>query len=163
MIVKRSAKKIVSGAEFGDLAKMYSQGSEQESGGDWGWVDRKKLNEDLTKVAFSLKPGEVSKVVELSGSYYLLIVEAKKAAAAKSLKDLHGEIEKALIQQQRQSGFRKTGSRSCASPLISRFTKGVKRRDAARESSASLSEIRQGIGPGDYRPRRWPLGSLAGV
>jgi len=94
--------KIVGGAEFGDLAKMYSQGSEQEQGGDWGWVDRKKLNEDLTKVAFNLKPGEVSKVVEVGGSYYLLFVEAKKAASAKPLKDLHAEIEKTLLQAERQ-------------------------------------------------------------
>jgi peptidyl-prolyl cis-trans isomerase SurA len=95
-------EKIVSGAEFGDLARMYSQGSEQEAGGDWGWVDRKKLNEDLTKVAFNLKPGEVSKVIEISGSYYLLFVEARKAASAKPLKELHDEIEKTLMQTERQ-------------------------------------------------------------
>ena len=95
-------EKIAGGAEFADLARMYSQGSEQEVGGDWGWVDRKKMNEELTKVAFSLKPGEVSKVVEVGGSYYLLYVEAKKAGSAKPLKELHAEIEKALIQQERQ-------------------------------------------------------------
>jgi peptidyl-prolyl cis-trans isomerase SurA len=101
-MIEEIREKIVSGAEFGDLAKMYSQGSEQESGGDWGWVDRKKLNEDLTKVAFGLKPGEVSKVIEVGGSYYLLFVEAKKAASAKPLKDLHDEIEKMLLQAERQ-------------------------------------------------------------
>jgi peptidyl-prolyl cis-trans isomerase SurA len=101
-MIEEIREKIVSGAEFGDLAKMYSQGSEQESGGDWGWVDRKKLNEDLTKVAFSLKPGQVSKVIEIGGSYYLLFVEAKKAATFKPLKDLHDEIEKTLMQTERQ-------------------------------------------------------------
>ena len=101
-MIEEIREKIVSGAEFGDLAKMYSQGSEQESGGDWGWVDRKKMNEDLTKVAFNLKPGQVSKVIEVGGSYYLLFVEAKKTASAKPLKDLHDEIEKALMQAERQ-------------------------------------------------------------
>jgi len=101
-MIEEIREKIMSGAEFGDLAKMYSQGSEQESGGDWGWVDRKKLNDELTKVAFSLKPGEVSKVVEVGGSYYLLFVEAKKAASAKPLKELHDEIEKTLMQAERQ-------------------------------------------------------------
>jgi len=93
---------LMKGGEFADFAKLYSQGSEQDIGGDWGWVDRKKLNEELTKVAFSLKPGEISKIVELGDSYYLLYVEAKKAATAKSLKELHDEIEKTLIQQDRQ-------------------------------------------------------------
>jgi parvulin-like peptidyl-prolyl isomerase len=101
-MIEEIREKIVGGAEFGDLAKMYSQGSEQESGGDWGWVDRKKLNEDLTKVAFGLKPGQVSKVIEISGSYYLLFVEAKKAATFKPLKELHDEIEKTLMQTERQ-------------------------------------------------------------
>jgi peptidyl-prolyl cis-trans isomerase SurA len=101
-MIEEIREKIVSGAEFGDLARMYSQGSEQEAGGDWGWVDRKKLNDDLTKVAFSLKPGEVSKVLEIGGSYYLLFVEAKKAASGKPLKELHAEIEKTLMQTERQ-------------------------------------------------------------
>ena len=68
----------------------------QEAAGDRGWIDRKKLNESLTKVAFSLKSGEVSQVVELGGSYYLLYCEARKAASTKSLKEVHEEIEKAL-------------------------------------------------------------------
>ena len=101
-MIEEIREKIVSGAEFGDLAKMYSQGSEQESGGDWGWVDRSKLNEELTKVAFGLKRGEVSKVLEIGDSYYLLFVEAKKTASSKPLKELHDEIEKTLMQTERQ-------------------------------------------------------------
>ena len=95
-------QKILDGAEFGDLARMYSEDSTQESYGDWGWIDRKKLNESLTKIAFGLKAGEMSKVIELGGTYYLLYCEAKKAATTKPLKDMHDEIEKALLQSERQ-------------------------------------------------------------
>jgi len=95
-------QKIIDGAEFGDLARMYSEDSTQEASGDWGWIDRKKLNESLTKIAFSLKPGEVSQVVEMGGNFYLLFCEAKKPATVKPLKDVHDEIEKALLQTQRQ-------------------------------------------------------------
>ena len=95
-------QKIVDGAEFGDLARMYSEDSSQESYGDWGWIDRKKLNESLTKIAFGLKPGEMSKVIELGDSYYLLYCEAKKAPSVKPLKDVRDEIEKALSQAERQ-------------------------------------------------------------
>ena len=94
--------KIVEGAEFGDLARMYSQDSNQEASGDWGWIDRKKLNESLTKVAFALKAGEVSQVIELAGSYYLMFCEAKKQATVKPLKEVRGDIEKALLQTERQ-------------------------------------------------------------
>ncbi|MEI9894423.1 MAG: peptidyl-prolyl cis-trans isomerase [Chthoniobacter sp.] len=95
-------QKIVEGAEFGDLARMYSEDSTQESYGDWGWIDRKKMNESLTKIAFALKPGEMSQVIELGGSYYLLYCEAKKPATVKPLKEMHDEIEKALLQTERQ-------------------------------------------------------------
>jgi len=95
-------QKILSGAEFGDLARMYSEDSSQENYGDWGWIDRKKLNESLTKIAFGLRPGEMSQVVTLGDSYYLLYCEAKKAANSKPLKDVRPEIEKALLQSERQ-------------------------------------------------------------
>lgn len=95
-------QKIVSGANFADLAQMYSDDSTKDSGGDWGWVDRKTLNESLTKVAFKLKPGQVSPAIDLGGSYYLLYVEAKKNASAKPMSEVHDDIEKKLLQVERQ-------------------------------------------------------------
>lgn len=95
--------RVLGGAAFGDLARMYTEdASTQEAGGDWGWINKRTLNESLTKAAFSLKPGEVSKVIEMGGKYYLLYCEAKKPQVTKSMKDVHDEIEKALAQQQRQ-------------------------------------------------------------
>jgi peptidyl-prolyl cis-trans isomerase SurA len=101
-MIEEIRQKILAGAEFGDLARMYSEDSSQENYGDWGWIDHKKLNESLTKIAFSLKPGEISKVIELGDSFYLLYCEAKKAATTKPLKDVRPEIEKALLQNERQ-------------------------------------------------------------
>ena len=89
-------------AEFGDLARMYSEDDKQEAYGDWGWIDKRTLNESLSKSAFALKAGEVSRVIELAGSYYLLYAEAKKTAVTKPLKDVKDEIEKGLLQLERQ-------------------------------------------------------------
>ncbi len=93
---------VLGGAEFGELARMYSEDDKQEAYGDWGWIDKRTLNESLSKAAFALKAGEVSKVMELAGSYYLLFAEAKKPAVTKPLKDVHDEIEKGLLQLERQ-------------------------------------------------------------
>src|SRR5207248_2498781 len=38
-------QKINAGADFDKMAQMYSEDSTQENGGDWGWIDRKTLNE----------------------------------------------------------------------------------------------------------------------
>lgn len=100
--IEEIREKIMGGAEFGDLARMYSEDDKQEAYGDWGWIDRRTLNESLSKAAFALKAGEVSKVIELGGSYYLLYAEAKKAAQLKPLSQVKEDIEKGLTQLERQ-------------------------------------------------------------
>lgn len=101
-------QKAVGGADFDKLAQMYSEDtSTQDTGGDWGWIDRHTLNDNLTAIAFSLKPGEVSPVTELAGSYYLLYVEAKQSATTQPLKEVHDPIEDKLLQEQRQKAEEK--------------------------------------------------------
>jgi peptidyl-prolyl cis-trans isomerase SurA len=101
-MIEEIRQKIVDGAEFGDLARMYSDDPSQDRYGDWGWIDRHKLNESLTKIAFALRPGEMSQVVTLGSSYYLLYCEARRAGNMKPLKAVHEEIEHNLLQSERQ-------------------------------------------------------------
>jgi parvulin-like peptidyl-prolyl isomerase len=93
--------KLAGGAEFDRLAQMYSDDSTNESGGDWGWIERKTLNDALAKVAFSLKKGEISPVIPLDNAYYILMVEDKKEAITKPLKEVQQEIVQNLIQQEK--------------------------------------------------------------
>lgn len=94
-------QKIAEGAEFDRMAQMYSEDSTQDTGGDWGWIERKTLNDTLSKVAFSLKAGEVSPVIPLDNSYYILMVEAKKDASVKPLAEMQHEIEQNLVNEER--------------------------------------------------------------
>jgi parvulin-like peptidyl-prolyl isomerase len=100
-------QKVLGGADFDKLAQMYSEDSTQDTGGDWGWIDKRTLNESLTKIAFALKAGDVSQVTELAGSYYLLYVEAKKNGTTKSLAEVHDDIENKLLEDQRQKAQEK--------------------------------------------------------
>lgn len=100
--IEEIRSKIQEGAEFGDLARLYSDDSTQDQGGDWGWINRRTLNESLSKIAFSMKPGQTSQIIELGNSYYLLYVEAKKGASVKSLTNLHDDIQAKLIQEERR-------------------------------------------------------------
>ena len=94
--------KVAKGAEFDRMAEMYSEDeTTQQVGGDWGWIERNTLNEKLTNVAFSLRPGEVSPVIAIENTYYILMVEAKRIARIKPIGDVRDEIEKNLIQQER--------------------------------------------------------------
>jgi len=94
--------KVAKGAEFDRMAEMYSEDeTTQQVGGDWGWIERNTLNEKLTNVAFSMRPGEVSPVIGIDNTYYIITVEAKRNATIKPIGDVRNEIEKNLIQQER--------------------------------------------------------------
>jgi peptidyl-prolyl cis-trans isomerase SurA len=101
-------QKYLGGADFGKLAEMYSEDSATAAAdGDWGWIDNRTLNDTLTKIAFSLKPGEVSDVVSLAGSYYLLYVQEKKPEVIQPLTSVHDDIENKLMEQERQDAEQK--------------------------------------------------------
>ncbi len=88
------------GAVFSELASVYSQGSQQHQGGDWGWVERNILRKELGEVAFTLKPGQVSDPIDASDAVYLMLVEDRKPAHAKPIAEVRSEIEKTLRSQQ---------------------------------------------------------------
>jgi len=94
--------KVKSGAEFAKMAEQYSEDSSKESGGDWGWIERTTLNAGLSTPAFALKPGQVSKILELGNNYYLLYVEARKKAETKPLSAVRDEAETKVLQEERQ-------------------------------------------------------------
>lgn len=93
--------KIKEGAAFSEMAAVYSQGSQRNQGGDWGWVERKVLRKELSDVAFALKAGELSGVIETPEACYLMLVEEKRAAHVKPLGDVQEEIERAMLTQER--------------------------------------------------------------
>ncbi len=94
--------KLIEGTDFGTLAQMYSEDpTTKETGGDWGWIDKKTLSEPLTNAAFNLRAGEISEVINIGNSYYVMMVEARKNADVKSITDVRDEIEQNLIQQEK--------------------------------------------------------------
>jgi len=94
--------KLVQGASFDRMAQMYSEDtSTQDIGGDWGWIENNTLTPELSNVAFSLKPGQVSQIVTLQDTYYIMMVEARKEAKTRPISEVREEIEQNLINQER--------------------------------------------------------------
>ena len=93
--------KIVDGGDFAGMAQMYSDDSTADFGGDWGWVDKKTLSEDLNKVAFALNTGELSKVIQIGDTFYILRVDARKPAVTRPLSEVREEITKKLFEEER--------------------------------------------------------------
>jgi len=89
-------KKLRSGIPFEEMAKIYSQGSQARDGGDWGWVQRTVLREELVEVAFNLKPGTRSEPVATPQAIYIMQVDDSKVSYIQTLSEVRGEIENTL-------------------------------------------------------------------
>jgi peptidyl-prolyl cis-trans isomerase SurA len=103
---KQKAQEILfrlkAGDDFAELAKKYSEGPKQESGGDMGWVTKDMVRKEVAEAAFSLHPGELSSVIETDDGYYILRIENTKPARVQPLSEVREQIEKTLTQEERQ-------------------------------------------------------------
>ena len=100
-LAKEILTKLDEGATFAEMAGIYSDGSQRGEGGDWGWVERTVLRKELADVAFALKPGQKSTVVDLPEACYLMQVEDRRTAHVKPLAEVSDEIEQILINLER--------------------------------------------------------------
>lgn len=95
-------QKLKDGASFPDMATIYSQGSQQREHGDWGWIDKSVLRKELADVAFQLKTGEPSGVIETPNAFYIMLVEDRHPSHVKDLSEVRDEIEKILLEKERE-------------------------------------------------------------
>jgi parvulin-like peptidyl-prolyl isomerase len=72
---RRLLQEIRQGADFAEVARMHSESSSREAGGDLGFFEKGELTESLEKSAFALAPGEVSDVIRMESAFYVLRVE----------------------------------------------------------------------------------------
>jgi parvulin-like peptidyl-prolyl isomerase len=93
--------KLDGGDSFESMARVYSEGKEAKEGGDWGWVGRDILRKELNEIAFSLKPGQHSRLIDTAEGYYIVQVDDAKPAHTTPLAEVRDEIEKNLLQEQR--------------------------------------------------------------
>ena len=101
-LIREIRDKIIRGADFAGMARIYSEDSNQDRGGDWGWVRHGDLNPQMEQAVFRLPTGKVSEVIEINQTWYLLLAEEKKGGISKPLKEVRDEIERRLLQIERQ-------------------------------------------------------------
>lgn len=92
-------KKLKEGAEFAQLAKEHSQGPSGPKGGDLGFFSRGQMVKPFENVAFELKVGEVSEIVETRFGYHLILVTEKKPTSVVPFKEAEGKIREHLKQK----------------------------------------------------------------
>ena len=91
--IEKIEKKVKKGGDFEKLANKYSEGPSASKGGDLGFFGRGQMVKPFEEAAFSMKPQEVSDVVETPFGYHLIKVEGKKAESKMAYKDVKDQIQ----------------------------------------------------------------------
>jgi peptidyl-prolyl cis-trans isomerase D len=101
-------KKEVNKRNFPKLAKKYTEDpSGKNSGGDLGEFSRGRMVPAFEKVAFSLKPGQISNPVKTPFGYHLILVEGKKPAINATFDQHKNAITKEQLQKTKAEAHKK--------------------------------------------------------
>ncbi|MFN3344322.1 MAG: peptidylprolyl isomerase [Chloroherpetonaceae bacterium] len=65
-------RKLKEGADFAELAKAYSEDGSAPNGGDLGFAKRGEFVKPFEEAAFSLREGQISKIVETIFGYHII-------------------------------------------------------------------------------------------
>jgi peptidyl-prolyl cis-trans isomerase C len=96
-------KQIKDGADFAELAKAHSEDDSAPRGGDLDFFRRPEMERPFEKVAFELKVGQVSDIVETQFGYHIIKLTDRKD----SFEHFKDEIVNLLTQKKRAEFARK--------------------------------------------------------
>ncbi len=86
-------KQIKGGADFAELAKKYSEDpSSAVNGGAMDWITHGQTVPNFEKTAFSLKPKELSPVIETEYGFHIVQLLEKEDARLRPFEEVKGEL-----------------------------------------------------------------------
>jgi len=88
------------GVDFAALAKEKGQGASAREGGDLGYFKRGVMLPEFERVAFKLKPGEVSDPVRTQYGWHVIKVEEFRDASIKSYEQMKDTLREQLSRAQ---------------------------------------------------------------
>ncbi|EEF61809.1 PpiC-type peptidyl-prolyl cis-trans isomerase [Pedosphaera parvula Ellin514] len=108
---KKRAQEIISqlknGAAFSEMASVYSEGSTRAQGGDAGWQETSVVLKPIAEAVSKLKSGEYTDVIETPTACFLVLLEDRRPAHVKPLRDVQDDIERTLTAQENFRLYRK--------------------------------------------------------
>jgi len=91
--------KIKAGADFGQMAKKYSEDTSASNGGVIGWIVHGQTVKEFEDVAFAMTPGQVSGLVHTSYGIHIIKVLDKQTAHLETFDEVKDSIRSTLMAQ----------------------------------------------------------------
>jgi peptidyl-prolyl cis-trans isomerase D len=105
------------GADFAEMAKKYSEDTTASKGGDLGWVQRGQTVKEFEDTAFSLPPGQVSGLINVTYGIHIIKVFDKQSAHVQTFDEVKASISNILEKQKLDAA---------QADLAGRFTEAAK-------------------------------------
>jgi peptidyl-prolyl cis-trans isomerase SurA len=77
---ERILEQINKGANFGTIARQFSQSATAAVGGDMGWIEEGQLDTDLDNALRKMQAGQIAGPIRTLGGYYILALRDKRFA-----------------------------------------------------------------------------------
>ena len=107
-VLEKAIEELLEGADFGEVARRYSDGPLAKQSGQWDWTQAGSLNDTrIEKALFELPVGEISQVFEGEDGFHLVKVTERKPAGRVPFAEVQDEIKRKLEQQARREATRK--------------------------------------------------------
>lgn len=107
------------GASFRAYARQFSEASTAAVGGDLGWVRAEQLPTELSSVASTMEPGQISAPVAIGGGYSIVVVFDQRKVLTTDPRDAVLSLKQITIK------FASNETEKQAAPKVERFGKAL--------------------------------------
>lgn len=87
------------GADFGELAHKYSDDVSKNNAGELGWFEPQDIMDQILAAIKTVKPGDVSQVVQTSHGFHILKVEAHEVPGVRPLSEVKDEVRERMVDE----------------------------------------------------------------
>jgi peptidyl-prolyl cis-trans isomerase SurA len=113
---ERLFEQLRAGANFGALARQFSESAAAARGGDLGWVQEGQLSEELDQALARMAPGQLSRPIRTIGGFHILLLRnQRKVSLGEVTVDLTQIVfalpEGASAEQQQEASARAADAR----------------------------------------------------
>ncbi|MBM3254465.1 MAG: hypothetical protein FJZ16_09450 [Candidatus Omnitrophica bacterium] len=103
--IKEALSLLKQGKDFKEVARQYSEGTNAESGGELGLIKKGEMRDEIDRIIFNLKEGEISDIIETESAFNIFFVEEKIASHEKNLEEVKDQIQHILFQEKLKERF----------------------------------------------------------